>query len=85
MSDKILLIEDEPQIAGFISRGLGREGYDVISATDGETGLFVEADNSPALVEALARVVWNLDLQERFTVAGWSRMRKTVRTCWCPP
>ena len=39
MNDKILLIEDEPQIAGFISRGLRREGYNVLAALDGETGL----------------------------------------------
>jgi DNA-binding response OmpR family regulator len=39
MNDKILVIEDEPQIAGFISRGLRREGFSVIDAADGETGL----------------------------------------------
>jgi len=39
MSDKILLIEDEPQIAGFISRGLRREGYNIITAVDGGSGL----------------------------------------------
>ena len=50
MSDKILLIEDEPQIAGFISRGLGREGYDVISATDGEMGLEMAFGQLPDLI-----------------------------------
>lgn len=39
MADKILLVEDEPQIAGFISRGLRREGYNIITAADGTTGL----------------------------------------------
>ena len=50
MSDKILLIEDEPQIAGFISRGLGREGYNVISAADGDTGLEMAFAELPDLI-----------------------------------
>jgi len=39
MANKILVIEDETQIANFISRGLGREGYNILTAYDGETGL----------------------------------------------
>ena len=39
MNNKILVIEDEPQISDFIKRGLRREGYNVIAAADGETGL----------------------------------------------
>jgi len=50
MSDKILLVEDEPQIAGFISRGLNREGYNVISATDGDTGLEMAFAELPDLI-----------------------------------
>ncbi len=48
MNDKILLIEDEPTIANFIKRGLYREGYNVLVAIDGETGLektFAELPN----------------------------------------
>jgi DNA-binding response OmpR family regulator len=50
VSDKVLLIEDEPQIAGFISRGLVREGYNVISAADGETGLEMAFAELPDLI-----------------------------------
>jgi DNA-binding response OmpR family regulator len=50
MSDKILLIEDEPQIAGFISRGLRREGYQVLEAYDGETGLDLAFAELPELI-----------------------------------
>ena len=39
MSNKILLIEDEPQISSFISRGLRREGFEIITAADGRSGL----------------------------------------------
>ncbi len=50
MNDKILLIEDEPQIAGFISRGLRREGYTMVEALDGETGLDLAFGELPDLV-----------------------------------
>lgn len=36
---RILLIEDEPGIASFIRKGLAENGYDVVQAYDGETGL----------------------------------------------
>jgi len=39
VGDKILVVEDEPQIASFISRGLRREGFEIITAADGTTGL----------------------------------------------
>lgn len=50
MSDKVLLIEDEPQIAGFISRGLRREGYNVLVAADGETGLEMAFGELPEII-----------------------------------
>lgn len=50
MADKILVIEDEPQIANFISRGLRREGYEVVEAFDGETGLDMAFAELPDLI-----------------------------------
>lgn len=50
MSNKILLVEDEPQIANVITRGLQREGYTVISALDGETGLEKAFSELPDLI-----------------------------------
>jgi DNA-binding response OmpR family regulator len=50
VSNKVLLIEDEPQIAGFISRGLIREGYHIITAADGETGLEMAFAELPDLI-----------------------------------
>ena len=45
-----MLIEDEPQIAGFISRGLRREGYNVLVAADGETGLEMAFGELPEII-----------------------------------
>jgi len=50
MSQKILLVEDEPQIASFISRGLQREGYNLLTAYDGETGLDLAFGELPDLI-----------------------------------
>ena len=36
---RVLLVEDEPRIAGFIRRGLSEQGYAVDLATDGEEAL----------------------------------------------
>lgn len=50
MSNKILLVEDEPQISSFISRGLQREGYNILTAYDGETGLDLAFAELPDLI-----------------------------------
>jgi DNA-binding response OmpR family regulator len=47
---RLLIIEDEKKIAGFIKRGLREEGYAVDVAPDGEEGLAMAASNSYDLV-----------------------------------
>ena len=39
MPAMILVVEDEPGIVDFVERGLRRQGFDVLAAADGETGL----------------------------------------------
>lgn len=36
---RVLVVEDDPEIAGFVARGLRRSGYEVDRAGDGDTGL----------------------------------------------
>lgn len=50
MSEQILVIEDEPKIAGFIHRGLTYEGFRVQVANDGEAGLSAARENLPDLI-----------------------------------
>ncbi|MGB8645640.1 MAG: response regulator, partial [Anaerolineae bacterium] len=50
MTEHILVIEDEQKIADFLRRGLSYEGYQVLIANDGETGLKTARDNMPDLV-----------------------------------
>ena len=46
----VLIIEDELDIQNFISRVLELEGYHVLKAGDGKTGLDIIRENSVALV-----------------------------------
>ncbi len=50
MSERILVIEDEPKIADLVKRGLIYEGYQVEVAPDGERGLAMARDHLPDLV-----------------------------------
>ena len=46
----ILVIEDEPDLVEILVYNLNKEGYDVISATDGQEGLRLVQTSSPDLV-----------------------------------
>ncbi len=50
MSERILVIEDDPAILKLLRRGLSYEGYLVDTATDGHSGLLIARDNHPDLV-----------------------------------
>ncbi|MBT3315085.1 MAG: response regulator transcription factor [Anaerolineae bacterium] len=50
MSERILVIEDDPAILKLLRRGLAYEGYLVDTATDGRSGLLLARDNHPDLV-----------------------------------
>lgn len=50
MSERILVIEDDPAILKLLQRGLAYEGYIVDTATDGRSGLLTARDNHPDLV-----------------------------------
>ncbi len=47
---RVLVVEDEPSIAGFVRRGLIFEGYAVELAEDGRTALIVLRDRPPDLL-----------------------------------
>ncbi len=47
---RILIIEDEPEIAGYLRRGLMLEDFTVDIAADGHTGLATARENPPDLV-----------------------------------
>jgi two-component system, OmpR family, response regulator MprA len=50
VTERVLVIEDEPQIADLLRRGLIYEGYVVEVAPDGESGLAAARDRPPDVV-----------------------------------
>ncbi len=50
MSDRILLVEDDPKLAKFIESQLGFEGYHVTVAPNGLDGLTIACDAQPDLL-----------------------------------
>ena len=50
MAQTILVIEDEPQIVAVVRGYLTKAGFEVISATDGRTGLLMAQQQKPDLV-----------------------------------
>lgn len=48
--ETILVIEDDPDIAELLAYNLQREGYRVLTASDGEKGLREAADRHPSLI-----------------------------------
>jgi heavy metal response regulator len=47
---RILVVEDEKKVAGFVKKGLEEEGYAVDQASDGETGLRMGLDGVHDLI-----------------------------------
>ena len=56
---RVLVVEDEPRIAGFLVKALAADGHEVVVAEDGEVGLFL------GLTEPFDAVVLDLTLPGR--------------------
>ena len=50
MPDTVLVVEDEPNLLAALKYTLEREGYDALTADNGETGLRVAREKSPDIV-----------------------------------
>ena len=71
METRLLVIEDEPEIADFVIRGLREEGYTVESAADGLTGLqMLERDSWDVVL-----LDWRLPGMDGLTVLRRFRQR----------
>jgi DNA-binding response OmpR family regulator len=71
MSGLILVIEDEPGIVDFLERGLAAQGFEVISASDGSTGLerALAEDIDLVLLDMMLPGTSGLEVLERLHVA----------------
>jgi DNA-binding response OmpR family regulator len=50
MPKKILIVEDDPSFSRAINHMIGKEGYDVITASNGMTGLRMAKEENPDLL-----------------------------------
>lgn len=50
MAKKILIVDDEPDMVEMLKARLGKKGYNVIGAIDGEEGLKKAASEKPDLI-----------------------------------
>lgn len=50
MTNKVLVVEDDPSVRGLLDTLLSAEGYDVVTASDGLAGLVKAASTSPSLI-----------------------------------
>ncbi len=68
MEKKILIVDDEPDFVQLLSIRLKSNGYDVISASDGESGLKKAQAEKPDLVilDALMPKINGFELCKRF-------------------
>ncbi|NCR39006.1 MAG: response regulator transcription factor [Microcystis aeruginosa W13-11] len=72
MNDHILLVEDDPKLAEFITTELHLEGYQVTIASNGMDGLKIARDSSPDLLilDWMLPVISGLDLCLRLRKTG---------------
>lgn len=71
---RILLVEDDPEAAGFVAKGLGESGYSVDRAGDGKEGLVraLDGDYDLAIVDRMLPELDGLSLVEALRKAGKS-------------
>lgn len=71
MPGRILIVEDEPGIVDFLERGLSAQGFDVISAQDGNSGLAraLGEDIDLVVLDMLLPGVSGLEVLERLRQA----------------
>ena len=56
MGRKILIIEDDAETAGYLSRGLSQEGHSVEQVTNGQDGLYRAIDGSFKLLSGQPKI-----------------------------
>lgn len=74
---RILVVEDEPGIAGFVRRGLLFEGYDAVMASDGRAALDILRDDPPDLLvlDVMVPGVDGLEIARRVRAAEEAEAR----------
>ena len=75
MKKKILVIDDDPIFTRLVSHNLAIQGYDIISASNGDEGINLARDKQPDLI-VLDLVLPGID--------GWEVYKKLTRSHQIP-
>ena len=75
---RILVVEDEPQLAGHVCRALARRGHAVSSESDGSAGL------TAALKHPVDLIVLDLNLPKKHSQAVLADIKSTPELCRIP-
>lgn len=75
---KVLIVDDEPDIRRLVSFALGRHGFDVVQASDGEAAIGVAEAEQPDLIimDVMMPLMNGLDAARR--------LKENERTCSIP-
>ena len=78
---RILVVDDEPQITLVLRSGLVKHGYDVRVAAEGESALVMPTHTAPSghYNEELIREVGKI--QVGFHAGGWSEAPRCISGC----
>ncbi len=74
MTTRVLVVDDEPSIQSLLSRVLVREGFEVLSAMNGQEGLLVAAQEKPDLI------ILDLNLPDLYGEEVCSKLRQDSTT-----
>ncbi len=71
----VLVVEDEPAVALALTDTLTKEGFTVLSATDGQDGLTQALDNHPDIVvtDLKMPVMTGLEMIEKLRADEWGK------------
>ena len=72
MSNKLLIVEDEKRISRFLELELKHEGYEILAAFDGRTGLDLATNENPDLIilDLMLPVMSGIEVCRRIRQAG---------------
>jgi two-component system, OmpR family, alkaline phosphatase synthesis response regulator PhoP len=80
MSKKILIVEDEPALVSALKDTFEREGFEVLTATDGKEGLESALKEHPDIIvlDLLMPVMDGMTMLDKLRTDSWGKTAKTI-------
>ena len=75
MADKVMIVEDEPDLSELLAYNFGKEGFDVVQIYDGDEAVYAAEEEKPDLI----LLDWMLPHVSGIEVCGQLRARENTR------